>query len=112
MKAMVFPNNLLSEKKNQAAVLCKSREKWMIALSISFSFGVLTGLFGLVINGVVLLGFLANNRRINQLGIWLIVVTFPLAELSAHCLDKIDEAEKSEKSEYYRRHGLMDRNWH
>lgn len=110
MNTMVLPNYLLSEEINQKeSILHKSRENWITALFISSTLGVLMGLFGLVINGLSSFGFLANDQRIGQLGIWLIVVTFPLAAFTAHCLDKIDEANKTIRIEYCRKHGMNDK---
>lgn len=106
---MLLPNNLISEKENQKeSTLSKSQKRWMNALFFSAVVGTFTGLVGLIVNALSLFGFLKDDRKLTNLGIWLIIVTFPLAIFTAHCLEKIEKAGKYLRLEHCKKQGMRD----
>lgn len=109
MKEIFLPKILFYEKKSQKELtLCKIQSRWTAALIASSILGISSGLMGLIISGLSLLGFLANNKGVSNLGTWLIVVAFPLIMFAATSLDKVDEAEKAIRLDYCRKHGLKE----
>ncbi|MBS1796118.1 MAG: hypothetical protein JSS81_19860 [Acidobacteria bacterium] len=107
---MILPDIIVSDKNknNVETNLCIRRKNWTNALILSAGLGIATGVAGLIINALALFGLLAENHFLKALGIWLIVVTFPLGALSAHCLDRLESIKKALKIEYCRNNGLPD----
>ena len=96
MRTMAQAKNLLDDRiHDKKAVLCRRKQRWTAALFISSVFGIILGGFGLVISGLNAFGFLTRGEGIGRVGSLLIVVAFPLVMFSAHCLDKIDQADKA-----------------
>jgi len=62
-----------------------------------------TGIFGLALAGASLLSILDSRSRLGFMGTILLAVTFPLLVLAAHCLDKIEDANRAHRVASYRR---------
>lgn len=86
----------------------RSLRSWNIALFISALLGAVSGLGGLVIGFISLVGLTDREQGLSILGTLLIVASFPLFILAAHCLDKTGEIDKAIRLEYCRQHGLND----
>ena len=42
------------------------------------------------------------------IGVWLFLAVLPLWIVGAHCFDKVEEIEKTQRIEYCRQHGMAD----
>ena len=65
--------------------------------------GVLTGITGVVLAGAALLHVIAPFGGLSMIGTFLLVITFPLLMFQAHCLDKIEAANRAQRVASYRR---------
>jgi len=52
------------------------------------------GLFGIVLSALWLFGSVPNNGLLSLVGAALLIVTFSLLILAAHCMDKIDRLKR------------------
>jgi len=90
--------------------LSQSKRRWKAAFLSSATLGSIAGVSGIWINALFVFGIAENKGAIGLVGIWLLVIAFPLLFLSAHCLDKVDSVERQIRLEYCKRHGLSDEN--
>ena len=67
---------------------------WSGGLMVSGVIGVFSGVTGLLLNLMFLLGIAENKGLMGILSIWLLVLAFPMLWLTSHCLDKIDALDK------------------
>ena len=72
-------------------------------LLISAIGGVITGIAGLCLAGAALLHVIAPFGGLSMIGTFLLVITFPLLIFQAHCLDKIEAANRAQRIASYRR---------
>ncbi len=105
MREVILPKILISKKEAESE-FSRSRKRWMNALFVSSILGIILGVAGFVISALSLFGFLAEKQNVSRLGTWLIVAVFPLMFFLAHCLDKINAANKAEKMERFKRQGM------
>ncbi len=91
----------------------RSQTVWLnFGAGLGLAGGLLGGVVGFLLTGMSwLLGNEVAASSVGQLATWLIFAMIPLMALGAHCLDKIEWIKKAEKIEFYRRHGLVNRNW-
>jgi hypothetical protein len=61
-----------------------------------------TGLFGLAIAGASLLHIISAEGRFSNIGVVLLMITFPLLILAAHFLDRIDDANHAIRMSAYK----------
>lgn len=105
MREVILPKILILNKADES-VFAKSRKRWLNALFASSILGIVLGFTGFVISALSLFGFLAEKHNVSRLGTWLIIAVFPLMMFAAHCLDKIDAANKAERIERFKRQGM------
>jgi hypothetical protein len=84
-----------------------SLRRWTAGLLISAVLGGLTGLTGLGIGALSILG-VAHETSVVTLGTLSIALSFPLLILAAHCLDKVDACDKAIRLERCRKTGFKD----
>ena len=83
-------------------------QRWTAALFVLAIFGCLAGLGGFCLWLLSMIGLIAATTNLYTVGTLLIGASFVLFGLSAHCLDRVDAADKSIRVEYCRQHGLGD----
>src|SRR6476659_10789372 len=96
----------LSRKKDDP--LSQLKRWWLAAFLFSATLGSLAGVTGIGINALFLFQMAENKGAIGLVGVWLLLIAFPLLFLSAHCLDKIDSVKRQIRLEYCREHGFDD----
>lgn len=82
------------------------RRRWSAGLLVSAALAILTGTSGLVLAGASLLRFIPGSSGLALVGTILLVVTFPLLIFQAHCLDKIEDANRAQRMANYKRRVL------
>lgn len=107
MNEMVLPNNLLREPVDEER-LNRTVTRWKTLLFITAVCGVFSGVIGLVLSGLTLLGLSDYLRGVGHFGNWMITAFFPLLILAAHALDKVQAAKKVLRLEKCRKQGLKD----
>lgn len=75
----------------------------MTMLLVAITLAVLTGGFGLALAAVSLLQIIAPYGRLAFVGTALLAVTFPILVFAAHCLDRIEDANRVQRMASYRR---------
>ena len=98
MKAMALPQNLVGVAQlavDPEANLCRSVQRWTMALLLSAFASAGGGLCGLLISCLASAGEVDNAPVLQAAGNWLLVAAFPLALLAAHCLDHISATKKA-----------------
>ena len=68
--------------------------RWFFILVSSAASTIVCGFSGLILSGLAYFDLVENTSRFSRIGIWLIVVVFPLIMLTAHALDKIEADRK------------------
>lgn len=71
--------------------------RWFLILISSAASAIVCGLAGLILSGLAYFDLVENTKRFNRIGVWLVVIIFPLIMLTAHALDKIEAIEKAKK---------------
>lgn len=107
MRVIVLPNNLFRENVDEEK-LNKTITRWKTVLFISAVSGVFSGVIGLVLSGLTLLGLSDYLRGVGHLGNWMVAAFFPLMILAAHALDKMQAAKKVLRLDKCRKQGLKD----
>ena len=103
MKSAVISPALSRAQDGIGTLTFRRKRRWSTMLLISAIGGVLTGITGLVLAGAALLHVIAPFGGVSMIGTFLLVVTFPLLIFQAHCLDKIEEANRAQRIASYRR---------
>lgn len=88
----------VSENKFRAA-----RRRWLRCLLVSCIAGALTGLLGLLLSAASLLSVIPSRNLLTDVGVSLLVVTFPVLVFAAHCLDRVDDANREIRLDMYRK---------
>ena len=86
----------------------RRRRRWSTALLVSAIAGILTGGTGLILAGAALFRFISPYSGLGVAGTVLLVVTFPLLVLNAHCLDRIEDIKREQRMANYKRLVLDD----
>ena len=81
----------------------RTHRRWMTMLLVAITLAVLTGGFGLALAAVSLLQIIAPYGRLAFVGTALLAVTFPILVFAAHCLDRIEDANRVQRMASYRR---------
>ena len=76
--------------------------RWVIYMLMSTASAMLTAFFGLLLAGASLLRLIDSGGLPALVGTLLLMVTFPLLVVSAHCLDRIDDANRANRVVSYR----------
>ena len=76
--------------------------RWVIYMLVSTVSAVLTAFLGLLLAGASLLRFIDSGSHVALAGTLLLMVTFPLLVFSAHCLDRIEDANRAHRVASYR----------
>ena len=63
----------------------------------------ITGIFGLTLAGASLLRIIDSRSELGFIGTILLAVTFPLLVFAAHCLDRIEDANREHRVASYKR---------
>jgi len=79
------------------------RRRWSTLLLIGTTAGILTGLSGLILAGASLLRFISPFSGLGILGTVLLISTFPVLIFQAHCLERLEDANRAERVASYRR---------
>lgn len=90
--------------KNQSE---QKRDRWINFLSVTAIVGVIIGIGGVLLNALIWFG-LVKNQFWNGLGVWLLFLIFPFLWYTAHCLDKIDEADRQIRRERLKSIGFKE----
>lgn len=86
----------------------RSLSKWTAVLFFSFVSATAAGILGLMFWALSLMHATLRFDRLQTVGTLLIVAAFPLMAVAAHCLDKIDSADKAARLNRCRMHGSTD----
>jgi hypothetical protein len=99
MKADVLLTAVIEiDAANSERNLARQKRRWELNLLISITAAAVTGMFGLLFSAAVFANLFPHDGRLSILGSILLAVSFPLLVLSAHCLDRIDEAKHARRS--------------
>src|SRR4051794_31680359 len=77
--------------------LTRQKRRWEFCLLITLTSAAVTGLFGLLLSAAVFVELVPHNGTLSMLGSFLLMLSFPLLVLAAHCLDSIDEAQHARR---------------
>ena len=77
--------------------------KWVFYMLTTTITATITALFGLTLAGMSLLRVIDSRSALGFTGTILLAVTFPLLVLAAHCLDKIEDINRSHRVASYER---------
>jgi hypothetical protein len=103
MREMALPHIRFSKKRQtDLSALCKRRNRWLTAFFVSALAGACSGITGLMIGGLLSLGFFASGKTLGLVETGMLVTAFPLFILTAHCLDKAAETKKAINSLIYK----------
>ena len=92
MKADAFFTAVIEiENAKSERTLSRDKRNWDLCLLVSLTSAAVTGIFGLVLSGAVLVELIPHEGMLSIFGSLLLAVSFPLLVLAAHCLDRIDE---------------------
>jgi hypothetical protein len=80
-----------------------ARRRWLKCLLTSCIAAAVTGIFGLVLSAASMLGVISAVNRLTSVGVILLVATFPILVFAAHCLDRIDDANREIRLAAYRK---------
>lgn len=109
MNAVAIQNTTISRSELRKKTSLEQRERrWTAVLFVLVMLGAISGLGGLAIGGLSLLGVIDSNTGLPLFGTLLNAASFPLFFLAAHCMDKADAADKAIRREYCRQHGMKD----
>lgn len=86
----------------------RSLRRWSAALFITALLGGVSGLAGLTVAFVSLVELVIPSTTLYTTGTVLIGASFILFGLTAHCIDKIADADTARRLDYCRQHGLKD----
>jgi hypothetical protein len=89
--------------------LKSSLRRWNVGLFISTLFGLVFGLGGLTIGFLTISELLSSSTTLYVISTLFIGASFVLFGIAAHCLDRVDAADKAIRLEYCRQHGLSDK---
>ena len=84
----------------------QSIQRWTAGLFVSAVFGAISGLGGLTLGFLTMSELVRPSTNLYTMSTLLIGASFILFGLAAHCLDKRDAADKANRLEYCRQHGL------
>jgi hypothetical protein len=77
--------------------------KWVFYMLTTTVTATITGIFGLALAGMSLLRIADSRSELGFVGTILLAVTFPLLVLAAHCLDRIEDANRAHRVVSYKR---------
>jgi hypothetical protein len=80
----------------------------MTVLLISSIAAGVTGIFGVALAVLSLIHVIPAMGRLGLTGTFLLALTFPLMVFAAHCLDKVDDANRTYRMASYKRQILGD----
>lgn len=70
---------------------------WTIGIGVFFSFGIIAMVMGLILAAESYVGLVIESDRIANVSALLLIVSFPLLSLGAHCMDKVAAVEREER---------------
>jgi hypothetical protein len=76
--------------------------RWVVYMLTSTTMAILTAFFGLLLAGASLLRLIDPGSHAALIGTLLLMATFPLLVFSAHCLDRIEDANRANRVASYR----------
>ncbi len=86
----------------------RSLRRWNTGLFLSAVLGGIVGLGGLTIGFLTFGGHIDSSTSLYTMSTVFIGASFILFGFAAHCLDKVDAADRALRLEYCRQHGLKD----
>jgi len=75
----------------------------MTALLVSSIAAGITGIFGVALAVLSLVHVISATGRPGLTGTFLLALTFPLIVFAAHCLDRVDDANRTHRMASYRK---------
>lgn len=84
----------------------RSRRRWLYLLLVTFFATLVMAVAGIALAALSLLHLIASGGPISTLGVVLIAMTFVTLIFSAHCLDRIDDADHAIDMSAYKHHVL------
>jgi len=109
MKTMTIPPavKVMREESSETAYR-RLHRRWMTGLLVSSISAAVTGIFGLAFAVASLLHLISATGRLGLTGTILLAVTFPLVVFAAHCLDRVDDANRAYRIASYKRKIFAD----
>lgn len=111
MNAIAIPQITGVMTASEDTLLRRSLRRWTAGLFVSAILGAVSGLGGLAIGAMSLVGLVSPGTELSTLGTVFVAASFPLFGFAAHCLDKASAADKAIGLEYYKQQGLKDDNY-
>ena len=109
MTTIAALNNMDGRAANDDATpIRRSLRCWNAGLFTSGVLGALSAVLGITMGFVMLLELVVPSTTLYATGTILIGGSFVLFGLMAHCIDKVDAADKALRLQYCREHGLKD----
>src|SRR5215216_7042214 len=85
----------------------RQQAMWMTALITSAFLGALTSVSAILIGSASFFGLSREIKGISSLVTVLIIIAFPMFVIAAHCLDRLDDVERSIRIEYCNATGVI-----
>ena len=91
-------NSLMAKRTMSSSEAAKgSKRHWTIGIGLFFTFGIVAMVMGLILAAESYLGLVIESDRVANVSAFLLIVSFPLLSLGAHCMDKVAEVEREER---------------
>jgi hypothetical protein len=84
-------------------VYIRAKRRWQFRLFVIGLATTITASIGLLLSAASLLNMITKSGRLSLAGSVLLAISFPLLFLTAHCLDRIDEAKSAIRMASYRK---------
>jgi len=108
MNAMAVSNiEVHVMRADHSSRLHRQQSMWMTALVTSGSLGAITGVSAILIGTGSFFGLSKEIKGISSLLTVLIIIAFPMFVIAAHCLDRLDDVERSIRIEYCNATGVI-----
>lgn len=100
MKGIVFTRQAIYINRNsEKSINYRNRQRWTFAAVTSSIIGIFLGLTGLILSILTVFEPIEYSTVNSRIGGLMILSILPIFLFAAHCLDKIDDAERAEKIE-------------
>jgi hypothetical protein len=93
---------------NEETTYRRLHRRWMTGLLVSSIAAGVTGVFGVALAVLSLIHVISTMGRLGLTGTVLLAATFPLVVFAAHCLDRVDDENRTYRMASYKRKILGD----
>lgn len=95
MKSIVLPSTAKTVRVSELDISARrARRCWISVLLVVSILLAVSGSFGLALAGASLLHVAGGTGALSVIGVAMLAITFCLLVIAAHCLDRIDDANR------------------